>query len=439
MEFIVFGLFACSLLLCVAFEQSILWALAFGYVLFFMYGLKKGHTVREMMHFSWDGIRQIKGMLFIFVLIGMMTGIWRAAGTIPMIIDVATDFLVPSIFIIVVFLLNCLVSVLTGTAFGTVATVGVICMTIGNVMGENPLFVAGAILSGIYFGDRCSPMSTSALLVCELTHMKLFEHIRQMIKTAAIPFAITSIIYIILGFIHTPDKVVNHVTDIFADSFVLNGYTLIPAALIFVLLLLKMKIKPTMFISIVSGIVICAVVQQMSMAEIVATLWGGYVADNMQLGAMLDGGGIVSMVNVIAIVCLSSSYFGIFNGTNMLESVQHSVELLADKTTNFFTGTVVSIVAIMISCNQTLAVMLTYQLNKDIYDDDKKTASMLADTAIVIPPLIPWSIACAVPLAAIDAPVASIFFASYLYLLPLAGIIRSFYMKRQTATALKPL
>ena len=439
MEFIVFGLFACSLLLCVAFEQSILWALAFGYVLFFMYGLKKGHTVREMMHFSWDGIRQIKGMLFIFVLIGMMTGIWRAAGTIPMIIDVATDFLVPSIFIIVVFLLNCLVSVLTGTAFGTVATVGVICMTIGNVMGENPLFVAGAILSGIYFGDRCSPMSTSALLVCELTHMKLFEHIRQMIKTAAIPFAITSIIYIILGFIHTPDKVVNHVTDIFADSFVLNGYTLIPAALIFVLLLLKMKIKPTMFISIVSGIVICAVVQQMSMSEIAATLWGGYVADNMQLGAMLDGGGIVSMVNVIAIVCLSSSYFGIFNGTNMLESVQHSVELLADKTTNFFTGTVVSIVAIMISCNQTLAVMLTYQLNKDIYDDDKKTASMLADTAIVIPPLIPWSIACAVPLAAIDAPVASIFFASYLYLLPLAGIIRSFYMKRQTATALKPL
>lgn len=439
MEFIVFGLFACSLLLCVAFEQSILWALAFGYVLFFMYGLKKEHTVREMMHFSWDGIRQIKGMLFIFVLIGMMTGIWRAAGTIPMIIDVATGFLVPSIFIIVVFLLNCLVSVLTGTAFGTVATVGVICMTIGNVMGENPLFVAGAILSGIYFGDRCSPMSTSALLVCELTHMKLFEHIRQMIKTAAIPFAITSIIYIILGFIHTPDKVVNHVTDIFADSFVLNGYTLIPAALIFVLLLLKMKIKPTMFISIVSGIVICAVVQQMSMAEIVATLWGGYVADNMQLGAMLDGGGIVSMVNVIAIVCLSSSYFGIFNGTNMLESVQHSVELLADKTTNFFTGTVVSIVAIMISCNQTLAVMLTYQLNKDIYDDDKKTASMLADTAIVIPPLIPWSIACAVPLAAIDAPVASIFFASYLYLLPLAGIIRSFYMKRQTATALKPL
>lgn len=439
MELIVFGLFACSLLLCVAFNQSILLALAFGYVLFFMYGLKKGYTAREMMRFSWDGIRQIKGMLFIFVLIGMMTGIWRAAGTIPMIIDVATGFLIPSIFIIVVFLLNCLVSVLTGTAFGTVATVGVICMTIGNVMGENPLFVAGAILSGIYFGDRCSPMSTSALLVCELTHMKLFEHIRQMIKTAAMPFALTTLFYIALGFIHTPDHVVSHVTDIFADSFVLNGYTLIPAVLIFVLLLFKVKIKPTMFISIVAGIVICAVVQQMSFAEIVSTLWGGYVADNMELSAMLDGGGIVSMVNVIAIVCLSSSYFGIFNGTNMLASIQQSVERLAAKTTNFFTGTIVAIVAIMISCNQTLAVMLTYQLNKDIYDDDKKTASMLADTAIVIPPLIPWSIACAVPLAAIDAPVASVFFACYLYLLPLAGIIRSFYRKKQTTAALKPL
>ncbi len=145
------------------------------------------------------------------------------------------------------------------------------------------------------------------------------------------------------------------------------------------------------------------------------------------------------MVNVIAIICLSSSYFGIFNGTNMLESIQHSVEALAHKTTNFFTGTIVAIVAVMISCNQTLAVMLTYQLNKDIYHDDKKTASMLADTAIVIPPLVPWSIACAVPLAAVDAPVASILFACYLYLLPLAGIIRSFYMKKRAIPALKPL
>ncbi len=439
MEFVVFGLFACSLLLCVAFNQSILLALAFGYMLFFMYGLKKGHAVHEMLRFSWQGIRQIKGMLFIFILIGMMTGIWRAAGTIPMIIDVATGFLVPAIFIIVVFLLNCLVSVLTGTAFGTVATIGVICMTISNVMGENPLFVAGAILSGIYFGDRCSPMSTSALLVCELTHMKLFEHIRQMIKTAAIPFALTSVIYIVLGFIHTPEAKTTHVTAIFADSFVLNGYTLIPAALIFVLLLLKIKIKQTMLISILSGIIICVVVQKMSFTDIAATLWSGYIADNLQLGAMLDGGGILSMVNVIAIICLSSSYFGIFNGTNMLESIQHSVEALAHKTTNFFTGTIVAIVAVMISCNQTLAVMLTYQLNKDIYHDDKKTASMLADTAIVIPPLVPWSIACAVPLAAVDAPVASILFACYLYLLPLAGIIRSFYMKKRAIPALKPL
>lgn len=436
MEFIVFGLFACSLLLCVAFGQPILLALAFGYVLFFMYGLKKQYRVKEMLSFSWTGIRQIKGMLGIFLLIGMMTGIWRAAGTIPMIIDVSTGFLVPVIFIVVVFLLNCLVSVLTGTAFGTVATVGVICMTIGNVMGENPVFVAGAILSGIYFGDRCSPMSTSALLVCELTQMKLLDHIRQMIKTAAVPFTLTVAIYVVLGFIHTPKAVKTHVTDIFHESFTLNWYTLIPAILIFVLLLCKLKIKQTMLASIVSGVIICLFIQQMSVMDIVATLWRGYVAPNDTLGVMLDGGGIMSMVKVIAIVCLSSSYFGIFNGTDMLAQVQRSVALLASKTTNFFTATIVAIVAVMISCNQTLAVMLTYQLNKDIYKNGQKTASMLADTAIVIPPLIPWSIACAVPLAAVDAPVTSLLFACYLYLLPLAGIIRSFYRKHTEISAI---
>lgn len=431
MEFIVLGLFALCLISCVCLQLPILYALAVGFILFFTYGLLKKFKVSEMMHFTWAGIRQVKSMLVIFFLIGMMTAVWRGAGTIPKIIDSTMDLLVPSLFIIVVFLLNCLVSVLTGTAFGTVATVGVISMTIANVMGENTLFVAGAILSGIYFGDRCSPMSTSALLICELTHMKLFDHIRQMIRTAWIPFILTMLIYIALGFVDQGHLANTSVSLLFASHFSMSFWTLLPAIVIIVLLAVRTSIKWTMFASIIAGSVVCLVVQQMPVSEWLLTLWRGYVAPTDELATMLNGGGIVSMIKIIAIVCLSSSYFGIFNGTQMLKQIEVQIEKLAHKTTNFVTSTLVSIVAVMISCNQTLAVMLTYQLNKRLYKDDRKTASMLADTAIVIPALIPWSIASVVPLTTVGAPISSILFACYLYLLPIVGIIRSIVNKRQ--------
>ena len=431
MEFIILGLFALCLIGCVSFQLPILYALAVGFMLFFTYGLLKKFKMKQMFQFTWDGIRQVKSMLLIFFLIGMMTAVWRGAGTIPKIIDSTMGLLVPSLFIIVVFLLNCLVSVLTGTAFGTVATVGVISMTIANVMGENTLFVAGAILSGIYFGDRCSPMSTSALLICELTHMKLFDHIRQMIRTAWIPLVITVMIYVALGFIDQGHLADSSVSLLFSNHFSLSFWTLLPAIVIVLLLAARVSIKQTMLASIIVGSVICLFVQHMAVSEWLLTLWRGYVAPTDELGAMLNGGGILSMVKIIAIICLSSSYFGIFNGTKMLKQIEAQIEKLAHKTTNFVTSTLVSIVAVMISCNQTLAVMLTYQLNKGLYKDDQKTASMLADTAIVIPALIPWSIASVVPLTTVGAPIESILFACYLYLLPIVGIIRSIVNKRQ--------
>lgn len=426
MILLIFALFSISLITCVMFDFSILFALVFGFILFFSYGLIKGFSFKNMILFSYEGIKQVKGMLLIFILIGMMTAIWRAAGTIPMIIELSSSFLKPSIFILVVFLMNCFVSVLTGSAFGTVATVGVICMTIGNVMGENPLFLGGAIFSGIYFGDRCSPMSTSALLVSELTKVDIFLHIRQMIRTGLIPFILTVIVYLALGLLGQATNFDHDATSIFTKSFTLNEVTLIPAILIFALLLFKVKIKNTMLFSIIAGTIICLTVQQMSFRDVFFTLWNGYEAKSDELGLLLNGGGIVSMLHVIAVVCISSSYFGIFNGTNLLEHIQKSVTWLASKSTNFITSTFVSIITAMISCNQTLTIMLTFQLTKDLKTDNKWRANMLADTAVVIPPLIPWTIAGIVPLTTINAPVTSLLFACYLYLLPLCGMIRSY-------------
>lgn len=225
METVVVGIFAADLLLCILLGHSILYALLFGYVLFVAYGMLQKISLRRMVQMSLEGIRTVKNILLVFLLIGMITAVWRTAGTIPMIISLSSKLIVPSAFILTTFLLNGLVSVLTGTAFGTAATIGVICMAIGNVMGENPVYIGGAILSGIYFGDRCSPMSTSALLVSELTKTDIFQNIKNMIRTSAIPFAATCVIYWAIGAAGQGVKPRLDILHVFDQSFELPVYT----------------------------------------------------------------------------------------------------------------------------------------------------------------------------------------------------------------------
>lgn len=193
MEFLTILLFSSALIGCIAANVSILYALVFGYFVFCTYGLIRKHNFYQILKMSITGIRKAKNILIIFILIGMLTALWRAAGTIPVIVSYSAGFIRPSIMIVMAFLLNCLVSFLTGTSFGTAATMGVICMTMAKAMGINPIYVGGAILSGVYFGDRCSPVSSSALLVADLTGTDIFKNIGYMLRTALVPFLATCV------------------------------------------------------------------------------------------------------------------------------------------------------------------------------------------------------------------------------------------------------
>ena len=134
------------------------------------------------------------------------------------------------------FLLNCLVSVLTGTAFGTVATMGVICMSIAQTLGVHPAVSGGAILSGIFFGDRCSPVSTSALLVAELTDTDIYANIRNMIATSLVPFFLACGIYAAAGaFVGQDQKSAVDIEALFSRRFSLGWVTVLPAAAILIL------------------------------------------------------------------------------------------------------------------------------------------------------------------------------------------------------------
>ena len=432
-EILVLAVFTVSLFLCIFLDVSILIALAAGFFLFFLYGLCKHHTVKEMISFAWSGVRKVKNILITFILIGIITAVWRACGTIPYIVYHATKFCTPNAMVLMTFLLCCVISVLTGTSLGTAATMGVICAAISGSMGVPAVYTGGAVLAGAYFGDRCSPMSTSALLVSTVTGTDLFRNIRGMIRTSVVPLLIACAVYAVLGMGIRSEFETVGIREQFAEHFVLHPATLIPAVVIIVFSLFKINVRITMTVSILCGAAAAVWIQNIAPGNLLELAVLGYHPEDPELRGILSGGGIVSMVQVFCNVCISSSYSGMFNGTGLLDGVRKGMEKLSRKVMPFGCVVITSILTSLIACNQTLAVMLTQQLCEETEPDAERMAVYLENSAVVIPPLIPWSIACAVPLATVGAPDRSVLLACYLYLLPVWNYLVLLIRKRKAS------
>lgn len=415
-------LFSLSLITCLLLKFSVVYALVIGYIIFIIYGLIKRHNLIILIKKSFEGVLTVKNILLVFILIGMITALWRASGTIAFIVYMGSKLISPSILILLTFLLCSILSVLIGTSLGTAATMGVICASIGKTMGVNPYYVGGAVLSGIYFGDRCSPMSTSALLIAELTKTNLYTNIKLMIKTSVIPFVVTCLFYLLLGFKSTVSNISINVTEIFKQNYNLNIIVIIPAILIVILSILKINVKKTMLVSIVISFIIAIFIQRDSIVALINYCIFGYHHPNERLNLMMKGGGILSMVNVSLIVGISSSYSGIFKETKMLVSLKKHLKDFSKKTSSYFVIFLSSIISGAIACNQSLGTILTNELCGELVEK-QKMAIILENTVILLVGLIPWNIAMEVPLKAIDVGIMAGVYAFYLYFLPLWNLI----------------
>ena len=423
-------LFSLSLIVCLLLNFSVVYALIIGYIIFISYGLIKGYSLKVLIKKSFEGIMTVKNILLVFILIGMITALWRASGTITFIVYIGSKLISPSILIFLTFLFCAVLSVLIGTSLGTAATMGVICASIGKAMGINPYYVGGAVLSGIYFGDRCSPMSTSALLIAELTKTNLYTNIKLMIKTSIIPFIVTCLFYLFLGFKSKVSNISVDVTEIFKQNYNLNIIVIIPAILIIILSILKINVKKTMLVSIVISFIIAMFIQRDSIVALINYCIFGYHHPNERLNLMMKGGGILSMVNVSLIVGISSSYSGIFKETKMLVSLKKDLKDFSKKTSSYFVIFLSSIISGAIACNQSLGTILTNELCGELVEK-QKMAIILENTVILLVGLIPWNIAMDVPLKTIGVGFMSGLFAFYLYFLPLWNLFLDFIKERK--------
>lgn len=418
-----FILFFTSLLFAVYHDISIVYPLILGLACFILVALRRGFTFTSLCNMMMKSSRKSLIVIKIFVLIGAITAVWRACGTISFIVYYAIAFMSAKYFILSAFLLSCIVSFLLGTSFGTVGTIGVVLIVLAKSGNVDSNVAAGAIIAGAYFGDRCSPMSSSANLVSALTNTKLYTNINNMMKTSAIPFVLSIIAYTFLSQGHPLIFHGNQIGDEIIQSYNISFIVLLPAILIFLCAAFKINVKLSMSLSILSGIFIGIFVQHIPFLDMLNYIGTGYHMNAPGLFAgIIQGGGLYSMVNVSLIVLISSAYSGIFEGTGLLKQLELLCEKLSQRVGVYLTTILTSVASAAFSCNQTLAVMLTHQFSHKIYEkrqiNNYKLAVDIENTVILISVLIPWNIAGAVPAATLSADAGFILYAFYLFLVP---------------------
>ena len=372
------------------------------------------------------GSRQSLIVIRIFVLIGAITAVWRACGTIPFIVYHGIGLMNAQYFILSAFVLSCMVSFLLGTSFGTVGTMGVVLMVLAKSGNVDVDVTAGAIIAGAYFGDRCSPMSSSATLVAALTRTQLYLNLGNMLKTSVLPFLLSCVGYVFFSLNNPLIVGDNPIVTLIPQTFDISLIVLLPAVLILLLAAVKIDVKVSMGLSILTGIAIALQVQHVSAPDLLQYIATGYRLEQPGLLAnVIQGGGLYSMFQVSLIVLISSAYSGLFAGTGLLQDIEQHCERISRKIGVYAGTALTSIATAAFSCNQTLAVMLTHQLTYKTYEKMKlsnyRLALDLENTVIIIAALIPWNIAGAVPAAALSADAGFIPYALYLFLVPLTN------------------
>lgn len=408
---------------------SIGYSLTACFVLFVIYMRKDGFKINDILKISYRGGKKSFVVLKIFFLIGALVGIWMASGTIPAIVYYCLKYISPSKFILSAFLISCATSFLIGTAFGTVSVIGIPLMVLARSTSMDLNVVAGAIIAGAYFGDRCSPMSSSAYLIANLTQTDVFVNIKNMLYTSILPFSISLIFYYILSFFH-PLQILNDDLSIeLIRVFNVNAVLLLPALIILLLSLFKVNIKISMLASILSTIVIGFVYQNHQVVDLVYYIVFGFKSNqSIMLQNIIKGGGITSMLKTCYIVFVACVLSGVFEEIKIFDKLKKmllNMNLKAHKL--FGITTLVSIVTGAFGCSQSISIVMTSEIMKDCYSKDQnyEFALNLENSAVLISPLIPWNIASLFATTTLNVSSSGhIIYAFYLYILPLIHFIR---------------
>lgn len=436
----VFGLVITFVMLMFSIYKGIFigYPLLISFFIFVIISLRKGYSIAAISKMAYDGGKKSFVVLKIFILIGAITAVWMSSGTVPSIVYYGINLMNPNYFIFYAFIISSLVSFLLGTSLGTVSTVGLALIVMAKSGEVNTSIAAGAIIAGAYFGDRCSPMSSSANLIANLTETELFINIKNMLKSAVLPFILSLILYFVVSLSSPLNTASGGIDKAIVKSFEISILALLPSIIILVLSIFRVNVKISMFLSIALASILSIYIQDYKINEVLYFILMGFHLDFANpLYLIIKGGGIISMLRPAIVVFISCSLAGIFEGTKTLQSVEKLLLKANSRSSLFLYTTIVSILTAAFGSNQSIAAVLTASLMDKAYKknsiDKYQMALDLENTGIVLSALIPWNLAAFVPTSTMDvSPVGFIPYAFYLYLLPITSYMILRYRKNST-------
>ncbi|MFO3687982.1 Na+/H+ antiporter NhaC [Staphylococcus felis] len=359
----------------------------------------KWDEVEEMMY---KGIRHALPAVVIIMLVGLIIGAWIGSGVVAAMIYYGLKLISPTYFLSVVVIICGIVALAIGSSWSTMATVGVASMGIGISMGLSPGMVAGAVISGAYFGDKMSPLSDTTNLASGLTNVDLFEHIRHMFFTTIPGLVISLIVFFILGQMYGSDHLnqsrIDSIMNAIDQSFIITPWLLLVPLIVIVIVALKVPAIPAIVIGIVLGFLTQIFFQGDTLLEAVKALQTGYKLEsgNKIIDELFNRGGLESMFYTISLTLVAMTFGGLLEYSGMLKAMINIVLRVAKNTGSLIASVIVSCIGTNVTCSeQYISIIVPARMYVSTFIDHdlhpKNLSRALEDGGTLTSVFVPWN------------------------------------------------
>ena len=365
-----------------------------------------------------SNIGDVTTAIVILFLIGAISGTWTMSGIVPTFIYYGVKIISPKIFLLTACVICALVSVMVGSSWTTIATIGVALLGIGKAEGFSDGVIAGAIISGAYFGDKISPLSDTTVLASSMSKVPMFTHIRYLMYTTVPSIVITLIIFLILGLSHNGDDaaMINEYTNVLGAKFNITPWLMIVPALTAIMIARKMPALIVLALSTVLAAAAALIFQPDIMREIGSSVSGSgssakilftgtietiYNSVSVETGnpdvdQLVASKGMLGMLNTVYLIICAMCFGAAMKASGMLHHLASMILPMTKRRISLVTSTVVTGTTLNgIVSDQYLAIILTSSLFKDIYEkegyENRLLSRAVEDSATVTSPLYPWS------------------------------------------------
>jgi NhaC family Na+:H+ antiporter len=363
--------------------------------------MARGHRWKDIERGMVDGIGLALNAILILLVIGILVATWIQAGIVPAMIAYGLDLLSPAVFPAAACLICALVSLATGSSWSTAATVGIALIGVGEGLGLPRPLVAGAIISGAYFGDKMSPLSDTTNLAPAMAGAELFEHIRHMCWTTGPALVIALVAFALMGHGRAGELDTVAVDGILAaidGRFAIHPLLLLPPLLVIAMVVLRLPALPALLGGCLIGAVLGAAVQGAGAGEILAAAWSGVKVEtgSALVDGLLSRGGMESMLSTVALIVCALSFGGVMERTGMLAAIAGSILKLARGTGGLIAATLGTCTAMnVLASDQYLAIVVPGRMYRETYRErglhPKNLSRALEDAGTLTSALIPWN------------------------------------------------